>query len=501
MTAQSATRQASSAAISHIGERWNDIQANALIRQLSERLGCSMLPAEAAPTDDALVRFTLDLSHLHLHGLDERTTCALLGEAEGATLAALDAFALDAAKSIGFPFVFCLTADSYAKAHRIMTRQPSMVLGPEDLAALIDSSHPLKTLLTHVREQIDRLALSAYNILRPADSLFFGREREQARLFEDLNASYAIAGPGRIGKSSLLKRHARNIRRSRDPRSTRLFEIDFMPLGRPDDDEVAQYIAMRISGNSRSYRTTTSGLTRFLRHCRAEFGGPLELLLDETDLVCEGEAFRQLGWAAKEGYVRLVLCGRQRLFEFSTSEASQLGHRLTPMLLTPLADAEAQLLIRLPLDALGVSIPHDSDLIRHITDQTGRLPHLLQFYCKSLVELTVDHQSHQITAELVEELESQGEFFMAFLGPLEELGSGESFSLAAALLRDGRDRFELAQVRDILIRLGRRDHDPISARRACDALVIHNILVWDQGGYRVANHAIRRFAKQAGLLD
>ena len=121
-------------------------------------------------------------------------------------------------------------------------------------------------------------------------------------------------------------------------------------------------------------------------------------------MVCDGETFRQLGHAAKEGYVRLVLCGRKRLYDFASRDSSPLGQRLVLMRLTPLSEPDARALIRLPLESFGLSLDPEPELVHHLLTRTGRLPHLIQFYAKNLVELSSEHGTDGITPELLAEL-------------------------------------------------------------------------------------------------
>jgi hypothetical protein len=485
--------------LDQLAGKWTEGNARTLVHHLAEALACP-LAGEVRPARCAL-RFRLDLTRAYLGGMGEGVGAALVGGSGDEPLEALEQFAHAAGGGLGFPLAFCVTEDALQAARLLLPERFSVAIGPADLAALLDDQDPLGELTRQAAAQISRVALSVYRVLRPADVAFFGRDREQSLLFDDLRSSYAIAGPGRIGKSSLMKRHARNLRRRRDPRTTRLHEIDLMAIGQAPEDEVARFLAVNIRATRRAERVTASDLTRFLRECRSESDGPLELLLDETDLVCEGEAFRQLGQSAKDGSVRLVLCGRKRLYDFASRESSPLGQRLVLMRLSPLSETEARALLLLPMRALGLSFWPEAELVRSILNRTGRLPHLIQYYAKHLVELTNDHGCDRITSDLIDELESREDFLEMFLAPLEELSGRPAYDLARALLRDGRGRFETADIRGVQGQLGRTMVDAAAVRREADELVVANLLSWDRGGYRVISPVMRDAAREAGFLD
>jgi hypothetical protein len=487
--------------LDELAGKWTEGNAQKLVSLLSASLGCGPPTFEFREESRNALRFRLDLSRAYLGGMGERVGSLLVAGTREEPIEPLTRFARDVAGGgLGFPLAFCVTNDAWVVARRLLPPRFSVAIGPDDLAAILESDDPLRILTRLAARQVSRVALSVYSVLRPADVAFFGRDREQSLLFDDIRSSYAIAGPGRIGKSSLMKRHARNLRRRRDPRTARIHEIDCMPLGEACDDEVARYIATQVRSNRRAERVTAGDLSRFFRECRSESDGPIELLLDETDLICHGEAFRQLGLAAKEGHVRLVLCGRKRLYDFASRESSPLGQRLVLMRLSPLSDMEARSLIQLPLDALGLSLDPEPELLRHILHRSGRLPHLIQYYAKHLVELTSENKSDWITPALVAELEDRDDFCEMFLSPLEELSDRPAYALACLLLADGRDRFDTAYIREILGRLGRAPADVVAVRREADELVVANILAWEKGGYRLASPVIREAARAAGFL-
>src|SRR5205085_2730414 len=89
------------------------------------------------------------------------------------------------------------------------------------------------------------------------------------------------------------------------------------------------------------------------------------------------------------GYVRLILCGRKGLLDFALKRASVLGGRVKPLLPGPLESQAAAELIRRPFDDLGLKVV-DERVANRIVSMSGRLPHLIQYYCHNLVELMIE---------------------------------------------------------------------------------------------------------------
>ena len=167
--------------------------------------------------------------------------------------------------------------------------------------------------------------------------------------------------------------------------------------------------------------------------------------------------------------------------------------------LGPLADKEAKDLISLPLEELGIVLEDKAALIHRVFHHTGKLPLLIQYYCQSLVELTIDRNLSTISCALLNELEEEGEFRQYFLSPILQLHHPDIRALALGIIATFKTSFTTAQAAELAQALG-HGGDLSSVRRTCDELVVQNILVWEHANYRVANQALRRFAHQAGLL-
>jgi hypothetical protein len=441
------------------------------------------------------VQFNLDLSTIYLRGVGEHTRCLLLGGGTGAVDLVRELWKT----KTGLPIVFCASAETAAIARQVIPADYGVVVPPENFRTLLGSLNPPAALRQLFWQQIGRRRLSLYDICLPATgNVFFGRERELQQLLENDRVSYAIPGPGRIGKSSILKRHKWNLIRRHDPRKDRVYEIDFYAVDATDSDEVAQHISKAIEVSSRSSKMRVSELLWYLKRWRREKDGPLELLLDETDEVCGGEAFRQLGHAAKEGYVRLIMAGRGGLFDFAIRAESPMDARVRLLRLEPLDHSAARDLLTRPLSDLGIQLRNTPWVLDHILQWTGRLPHLIQFYAQQLVDLSVERKVDELTANHITELEKSGAFSQYFLAPFLEIIEPKTRTLATALLRSPQPKFTTHEVLAAATQAGLSE-SPDWVRRTCDQLVIQNILAWEGGLYRPASVAMQRYAAEAEL--
>jgi hypothetical protein len=332
--------------------------------------------------------------------------------------------------------------------------------------------------------------------------MFFGRRGELDKLCFESDVSFAVAGPGRIGKTSLVNHYRRRLLpRLRDPQLHRTFHIDFYHCPR-DPNSVARFLAMKLDGSRRSNEITVNKLPDFLQYQRSQLGGPLNLLLDEVDNVCQSEAFSALGEAAKRGYCRLVLIGKGELLDMMLYSETQLKQRLQLLRLSPLDEASARSLLLEPLSDLGFRIEDPDRLVEHVFRLTGRLPHLMQFFAKRLIELAIEEERNEISAAQVEMLKWDYDTAFFFLSPLDGkyLENPEARLIAFLLLKERPAVITPAMLRS-LVRRWDLALDEARALKLCNELVIHNVLTWNREGFQIANEALADYASSFGLLN
>ena len=441
--------------------------------------------------------FASELSGIHLLGTDDIHVLLLADD---------DAEALKSWKrNVSAPrrllLIVALAEASLPVTLELFAGERALVLSLSEARHLLEAAaagHELKRLL---RQQLPIRSLIPYNYLRPAyGQLFFGRHQELGRLLHEDDVSFAIAGPGRIGKTSLIHQYQRVLKRRRDPRALRLFEIDFYACGNASSQDVARFFAMKIDPSSRSHRMTCEGLIDFLRHQHHERGGPLELVLDEVDEVCASAAFDVIGEAAKQGLCRLIVCGRGQLFRMLLSQGSPLACRLELLRPGPLEEEEAKALLFLPLRDLGIQVADPDDVAAKACRLTGRLPHLLQVYGKKIAELAAERSDPILTLETIESLSWDMDTAHYVTSPLRELDAAGTRLLALALLKENPAEITLASALAVASRWGMQvSHGQLTD--LLNDLVINSVLSWKRGAFSISSEALPTYADRLGYLS
>jgi len=471
------------------------------LKECMRRLGTQFKqPLRYTRAAGGSLRFNLDLSDIHMSGLHDIVHCVLLGGSARQATDAAHEFWKDIGCEEGIPFVFCLSDKCHDASLAALPVQRALILPPADFAALLASDKPRMAIKQKLCQQLGRTRLNPYDILRPAErNMFFGRQNELKTLLWDQQSSYAIAGPSRIGKSSLLKRYARELQRRQDPRRDRSFLIDCYDCPDASPDTVACHIAVRLGATWGSSRSANH-LTQMLKAQCQSLGGRVELLLDEVDGVCFSRAFDYLAEAARNGYVRLIICGRANLLTMMTKQSSHLAQRLRLLRPEPLDPEAARRLIRGPLGDLGFRFNGEKGVIEHVLHMSGRLPSLLQYYGASIVGFAMERPTDEITLAFVQELENEFETVQHFLDPIFELPDDETIELATVILQDNRTWYEPDEVTALAAKV-LRNRKTGRILEICNNLVVQNVLAWEKGSYRIASGALRQFARRFGLLS
>jgi hypothetical protein len=447
------------------------------------------------------LHFVTDLSDIRLRGMGE-VECLLIGGDNPSIAHAVQKFWKEEKIPGRLPFVLTLSKLAYEQVQAVLPHERCLVLSAEQVQELLNATEPRQFLKRYIWQQIPKHRLIPYTILLPVEgAMFFGRHNDLDRLRNQEDVSFAIAGPSRIGKTSLVKQYKREMSREDNPQNPCRFYINLYDCKDKTPDGVARHIAMEVGPSSRSDKVTSDSLVHFLRYKRAMLDRPLDLLVDEVDEVCQGETFKALGAAARQGFCRLVLCGRGVLLKMALSTQSPLGCRLELIRLEPLDDKSARNLLLEPLADLGFSVDNPDRLVEHVFRLTGKLPHLLQFYGMKLANLATEEKTDTISMMHVDTLRWDFETAQYFTSPLlQDLADTETRLIALLLLKSGEQELKISLVRDIAAQQGLYlDH----ARTVdiCNDLVINNVLAWHNGSFRIANEALAYYAHEMGYLD
>jgi hypothetical protein len=483
--------------IERLAHGWTSSHAG-LAQELVQRWAAPLCnEADIIRVGENTAEFVTVLSDIRLRTMHE-VPCLLVG-GESDLSRPLRDFWTRSNSTQHIPFVLTLSEAAHAAAVQILHSGRGLILSPEQIKKFLRSQFPLLELKQLLLRQIPRRSLVPYNLLVPAEGgMFFGRENELSRLREEDFTSFAIAGPGRIGKTSLARYYQDERLRSRHPGSSRSFYISLYNAEHLPD-RIARFIAMRIQNSRRSDRMNTKDLLNFLLYQNKLCGGPLELILDEVDEDCEGEAFKVLGEAARAHLCRLILCGKGTLLKTMLSSKSPLDCRLDLVQLEPLDTDSARDLLIKPLEDLGFKVDNPDRLSEEILELTGQMPHLIQLFGMKLVDRAINDKSEVISTEYVEILKT--DFFIAqfFIKPFNELSNADTKLIALALLSESQQSFTVLEVQAIALREGLKV-DSIRINEICLDLLVNNILAWDNGSYRIANGGLQFYIRKNDFL-
>jgi hypothetical protein len=399
----------------------------------------------------------------------------------------------------GGRLVMVLAATTALKeaAQRFAPADRCVFLGNGEIETLLTHPKPLELLKDHLRRQIPLHRLLPYDTIHPAaPNMFFGRRDILNRFHQEETTSFAIAGPGRIGKSSLLKQYRRELRWNlRDERRNRLFMIDCYPYGGFEPDKLAQRIALDISADSEANRVNAKTLLRFLKRHSSDGEQPLELLFDEVDGVCRSEVMDELAEAVRTGYCRVILCGKSRLFALMNQCERQFAGRLERICPEPLDVESAARLLMEPLADLGVVFQDAAAALQTVFQLTARRPHLIQECARTLFQFAQADKTSVVSAEHLQQLREQFMETAYAMLPLEAMQDDLTRLLALLWLREGGGPVNVGSFQKLADKYGLA----LSAAKTlhiCEDLWICNVLTRERGTLTLASPHLVEFVRK-----
>ena len=217
--------------------------------------------------------------------------------------------------------------------------------------------------------------------------------------------SFAVVGPRRIGKSSLLKHIKQEVEQKEG------FKAIYLDSSPWRDDIRAWYSEilreLGIQEESRELDHFVGAIDAYCRGHRLK----LVLLLDEVDNLLSADErhdhvfFSTLRALINQAGVRVLVAGYRTLFHQLFSYNSPLFNTLEPIVLSALDRKDAFSLVEEPLRHI-FTIEHAD--IDHVLDKTACHPNYIQFFCSSLVKRAYDQGRRIIVrSDIVQVADSQ----------------------------------------------------------------------------------------------
>ena len=409
----------------------------------------------------------------------------------------------------GQDLAFLLTADHHRRFRKHMKQKLGsnlVVLGSGELRDLLLHPDPAAYLIKDlIAPQIGVEGLIPYETRGPVSArMFYGRAHDVRRVLGGLlgrsRRGYAVHGPRRIGKTSLLRRVEEELRRT-----GRAFPvlIDCSTL----EGDLGWAVVSRLRGRGRLFYKT-QGLEACLRNVSSLKGVPVVLLLDEIDSILAAE--RQDNWplinslrqSFNQDQCGVVVAGFRDLYDELHDQGSPLYNFLEPLALQKLPDGDARKLVEEPMQELRIEFEERAAFIDRVLELSGALPSQVQLFCRRVAERLFEEGRYQATVDDVTEV-LWNEGVRQSLRATFEKNTTKLEQLLCYVVWDRLPLME-KEIYEVLVRRSVQV-EPDEVARACTGLWLANILARGHGGLlhpasgAMAN-VIGEAAKQKGGL-
>jgi hypothetical protein len=507
---------------------WNEVTISSLLQRLEggwtqqsalpqsflecwkERIGDHVSLKEV---DSNLLYFTADLSSIHLRGTEEVHCILMSGAGDISQAKKVYNQAIAPGRLV---FLWCASDAASQALGDLATLSRCMFLTRIELNNVMMSACTHQMLRVLLPQKVNRSSLIPFNITLCAQgNMFYGRMEEMEKLIAEDEVTFAVAGPSRIGKTSLVKEYISTLTRRKHYLAQSTKYIDCYECGDWTDSGLTNFLAMRMDGSSYANRVQISNFPQFLKYLRSKLGQLPNIVLDETDELSQSAVFRQLSTLSKNKFCRIIFCGRGKLLNAALESPSMLGGRFELVRLKALAPAVARRLLVEPLNDLGIATDRSVEAIERVLTLTGCLPHQVQFFGQRLSELCIREKTTMISMAQVDLLQWDFETAQYFASPLADISSPEGKLVALSILKKRLKSINYASVSELA-----REHGVslslADTKRVCNDLVICNILTWTgdslqsiretaepstaQATFCISSEALSDYAEKMGYL-
>ncbi len=264
-----------------------------------------------------------------------------------------------------------------------------IVLNVHDLGNLYLAADPANRLIEMILQQVDLTVVSPYVTSGPVpENMFFGRDYEVKVIMRTLqDASYAIAGGRKIGKTSILNKVQRLLQRSEAFAS---YYLDCHGVFDYPTFAEAFRVATQVEMDATHPETMRAALVR-LRRLDGLAGKTQVFLLDEVDHIIrydlehDGRLLQVWRALSQEGLCRFILCGERHLYRALHDASSPLFNVCRVMRLGYLPPRDVRRIINDPMAEMGISFDDSEALSQEISAMTSGHPNLVQAVCQMLI--------------------------------------------------------------------------------------------------------------------
>jgi hypothetical protein len=377
-----------------------------------------------------------------------------------------------------------------------------IVLNGNDLRQIIIARDPGKRLVEIVLQQVDLTVVSPYVTSGPVPAnMFFGRDHELKTITRKINdTSFALIGGRKIGKTSILAKVYRLLSES-VARSSILY-MDCQSVKTPEAFFEAATTIWRVHPLIRS----AEDFRRYVVYQREENADePVVVLLDEVDALLsydlehgDGTLFGLFRAMSQERHCRFVFCGERVLHNQLHAAHSPLFNFCDVIHLGYLREHAARRIILEPMQAMGVSIQDQEEVVYEIINLSSCHPNLVQYLCQQLILEANARHTRQITPADLDKVRHSSSFHEYFLEVT--WGNTSALEQVITLLIADREKVSFGDIQEELTQHGFAV--PQEALEAAIAgLRLYSILLKEGQQYRFASGAFPEVVQESQEVD
>jgi len=361
-----------------------------------------------------------------------------------------------------------------------------IVLDGTALRHILMAKHPERRLIDIVLGQVDLTVVSPYVTSGPVpENMFFGRDNELKTITRKIkDASFALVGGRKIGKTSTLSKIYRTLAETMDHfplyldcQSVRDYKTFF--------EAVSAIWEVRLSNpGPENFRHMVVELAKEWRR------GTIVILLDEVDALLKHDLqndemmFKVFRALSQEAKCRFVFCGERVLDARLHAPDSPLFNFCDVVHLSYLDRKSARRIIKDPMADMGIEFEDVDATVMRIMDISSCHPNIVQYICQQLIQSVNTQGSREVKLAELEAVFQSSTFREFFLEVT--WGNASTLEKMISLLMTAQSGMSLGQLDEQLGELGvNATHRQLE--EAMQGLYLYSIAHKESQGYLFDN--------------
>ncbi|UCH95041.1 MAG: orc1/cdc6 family replication initiation protein [Candidatus Aminicenantes bacterium] len=390
-----------------------------------------------------------------------------------------------------------------------------VIIDSNDQHDILEASSFTNDLLDLICDQVPISDLAPYEISKPVTGTrFFGRSSDIQKVIMKSDTNFAVIGPKRIGKTSLLREINRRLKEQTEKGLTAAegpyVFLDCSLIKTPYtflETLVQKLWPKEISRLHK--RTPEVFFIRFIERMHKVFKSPITIFLDEVDRWFAPANRNQIVLdmfrvSSESEDCRYIVAGFTNLMKETQIGGSTFFKKMFEYIeLGPFTKKDLTDLVLTPMTQLRIQIKQQDEVVERIYKETGGIPQLAQYYCLDLIDQLDSQETHQVTPDNLSGIQKKTEFKNLVLGSFQSGIDAEDRCLVYALLttipveRDA-ESFTQQEMSNALNKCG-LSFSPEKIDQICDRLSLCGIMTNENDKYRFSIPFFPRVLRMSGL--